>query len=206
MKKILVVDDSALMRRVLCDIINSDSRFHVEDRANNGLEALDLLGRKTYDAVVLDVNMPQMNGLELLKELQKRKISAKIIMASTDTADGAKVTLDALELGALDFIHKPTSALDCRNGTFSQGLLRILAAVTDVETLAPTQTPVSAAPVTPAMPFGVGAARNMAGRTGAVPAVEKRRRRRLQEGRFTIREPRLWRWQALRAVQKLCRR
>lgn len=72
MKKILVVDDSALMRRVLCDIINSDSRFHVEDRANNGVEALELLGRKSYDAVVLDVNMPQMNGLELLKELQER--------------------------------------------------------------------------------------------------------------------------------------
>ena len=52
MKNILLVDDSALMRRVLCDIINSDERFHVEDRAANGLEALDLLGRKTYDAMV----------------------------------------------------------------------------------------------------------------------------------------------------------
>ncbi|MCI9396595.1 MAG: chemotaxis-specific protein-glutamate methyltransferase CheB [Lachnospiraceae bacterium] len=142
MKNILLVDDSALMRRVLCDIIESDKRFRVQDRAVNGLDALSLLSRKTYDAVVLDVNMPQMNGLELLKELQKRKISAKIIMASTDTADGAKVTLDALELGALDFIHKPTSALDCRNGTFSQGLLRILAAVTDLDVLSPTPAPI----------------------------------------------------------------
>lgn len=133
MKNILLVDDSALMRRVLCDIIETDKRFRVQDRAVNGLDALNLLSRKTYDAVVLDVNMPQMNGLELLKELQKRRISAKIIMASTDTADGAKVTLDALELGALDFIHKPTSALDCRNGVFGEGLLRILAAVTDLE-------------------------------------------------------------------------
>ncbi len=157
MKNILLVDDSALMRRVLCDIIESDKRFRVQDRAVNGLEALSLLSRKTYDAVVLDVNMPQMNGLELLKELQKRKISAKIIMASTDTADGAKVTLDALELGALDFIHKPTSALDCRNGTFSQGLLRILAAVTDLDYPAPAQTPVSAPAVekrAPAPPSG----------------------------------------------------
>ena len=87
MKKILVVDDSALMRRVLCDIINSDSRFHVEDRANNGVEALELLGRKSYDAVVLDVNMPQMNGLELLKELQDRRIAVRVMMASTDTRD-----------------------------------------------------------------------------------------------------------------------
>ena len=50
MKNILLVDDSALMRRVLCDIINGDERFHVQDRAVNGLEALDLLCRKTYAA------------------------------------------------------------------------------------------------------------------------------------------------------------
>lgn len=133
MKNILLVDDSALMRRVLCDIIESDKRFHVQDRAVNGLDALNLLSRKTYDAVVLDVNMPQMNGLELLKQLQKRGIQAKIIMASTDTSDGAKVTLDALELGALDFIHKPNNAIDCRGGDFGEELLRILAAVTEMD-------------------------------------------------------------------------
>lgn len=170
MKNILLVDDSALMRRVLCDIIESDKRFRVQDRAVNGLDALSLLSRKTYDAVVLDVNMPQMNGLELLKELQKRKISAKIIMASTDTADGAKVTLDALELGALDFIHKPTSALDCRNGTFSHGLLEILAAVTDLEPIAP-------APSQPVVPAGTGASRTDAGRTGAALAPGKPEKR-----------------------------
>lgn len=134
MKKILVVDDSALMRRVLCDIINSDERFEVQDRAVNGLEALDLLGRKTYDAVVLDVNMPQMNGLELLKELNKRKITAKVMMASTDTREGAKTTLDALELGALDFVHKPNNAMDCRTDVFRDKLLQVLAVVADSKT------------------------------------------------------------------------
>lgn len=131
MKKILVVDDSALMRRVLCDIIDNDERFHVEDRAVNGLEALDLLSRKSYDAVVLDVNMPQMNGIELLRELQKRKISVRVLMASTDTKEGAKTTLDALELGALDFVHKPNNAMDCRTDTFKNRLLRVLAVVAD---------------------------------------------------------------------------
>ena len=130
-KKILVVDDSALMRRVLCDIIESDGRFRVEDRAVNGVEALDLLTKKTYDAVVLDVNMPQMNGLELLRELQKRKISARVMMASTDTKEGAKTTLDALELGALDFIHKPNNAMDCRTDEFKDKMLRILSVVAD---------------------------------------------------------------------------
>lgn len=131
MKNILVVDDSALMRRVLCDIINGDERFHVQDRANNGLEALELLSKKSYDAVVLDVNMPQMNGLELLKELQKRKISVRVMMASTDTKEGAKTTLDALELGALDFIHKPDNAMACRSGEFKEKLLQILAVVVE---------------------------------------------------------------------------
>lgn len=131
MKKILVVDDSALMRRVLCDIINSDKRFHVEDRATNGLEAFDLLSRKTYDAVVLDVNMPKMNGIELLRELQKFKISARVMMASTATSQGAKVTLDALELGAVDFIHKPDSASDCRGDAFKEHLLEVLAVVAE---------------------------------------------------------------------------
>ena len=126
MKKILLVDDSALMRRVLCDIIESDKRFQVVDKATNGLEAFDLLSRNTYDAVVLDVNMPKMTGLQLLQELRKYKIPARIMMASTDTREGAKTTLDALELGALDFIHKPDNALDCRHETFKQNMLRIL--------------------------------------------------------------------------------
>lgn len=138
MKKILIVDDSALVRRVLCDIINKDERFQVEDRATNGLEALQLLSRKTYDAVVLDINMPKMNGLELLKELQKRKIAARVIMASTDTSEGAKVTLDALDLGAIDFVHKPDNAVGCRKDGFQKRLLEILAAVT--ESKAPSYT------------------------------------------------------------------
>jgi len=129
-KKILVVDDSALMRSVLCDIINSDERFKVVDRAINGLDALDLLSRKQYDGVVLDVNMPKMTGVELLRELQRLKISAKIMMASTDTKEGAKVTLDCLELGALDFIHKPDKASDAREGKFQERFLEILDAVT----------------------------------------------------------------------------
>ena len=131
MKKILIVDDSALMRRVLCDIINSDKRFQVEDKANNGEEALELLMKKSYDAVVLDVNMPKMNGLELLRQLQNQKIAVKVMMASTDTKEGAKTTLDALELGALDFIHKPTNAIDCRNDEFRKKMLEILGAVVE---------------------------------------------------------------------------
>ena len=105
-KNILVVDDSALMRMVMCDIIKTDERFNLAGKAQNGKEALDLLMKNKYDAVVLDVNMPVMGGLELLRELQTRKIPVRVMMASTDTRDGAKVTMDALELGAIDFVHK----------------------------------------------------------------------------------------------------
>lgn len=130
-KKILVVDDSALMRRVLCDIINSDERFEVVDRAKDGVEALELLKKNSYDVVVLDVNMPRMNGLQLLYELRKAKISARIMMASTDTRDGARTTLDALELGALDFVHKPDNAVSCRAEDFKQEFLKTLAGVAE---------------------------------------------------------------------------
>ncbi|MBO4981712.1 MAG: chemotaxis response regulator protein-glutamate methylesterase [Lachnospiraceae bacterium] len=130
-KKILVVDDSALMRRVLCDIIDSDERFRVADKAFNGLQALDLLSRNTYDAVVLDVNMPRMNGLELLRELRRYKIPARVMMASTDTREGAKITMDALELGALDFIHKPDNVAECRMDAFREELLYTLSVVAD---------------------------------------------------------------------------
>jgi len=136
MKNILLVDDSALMRRVLCDIINKDVRFQIADQATNGKEALELLLRKKYDAVVLDVNMPEMDGLQLLKELQKRKISAKVMMASTDTKEGAKTTLDALELGALDFVHKPVNALSCRQDDFRIHMLDVL------DTVASSRAPV----------------------------------------------------------------
>lgn len=130
-KKILIVDDSALMRRVFCDIIESDERFEVAGKAINGVDAFDLISKNSYDAVVLDVNMPKMNGIELLRELNKNKISVRVMMASTDTKEGAQTTLDALSLGALDFIHKPSSASDCRLDTFRENFLKILGTVVE---------------------------------------------------------------------------
>lgn len=132
MKKILIVDDSALMRRVACDIINQDERFLVEDTATNGEEALELLKSKRYDGVVLDVNMPKMSGIELLKELNRQKISANVVMYSTTTKEGAQITLEALELGAIDFVHKPLSVLDTKADKFKKRFLDILWEATKV--------------------------------------------------------------------------
>ena len=72
MKNILIVDDSALMRRVLSDIINKDKMLHVEAGVKDGLEALELLEKRSFDLIVLDLIMPRMNGLEFLQEMKNR--------------------------------------------------------------------------------------------------------------------------------------
>ncbi|MCR5785397.1 MAG: chemotaxis response regulator protein-glutamate methylesterase [Eubacterium sp.] len=128
-KNILVVDDSALMRRILCDIINADSNYEVTETCRNGQEALDKLRTKTYDAMLLDVNMPVMDGIKLLEELQKEKIQTTIIMVSTLTTAEADVTIRAMELGATDFVTKPENVMDAKGKDFSDNLLGIINAV-----------------------------------------------------------------------------
>ena len=132
-KKILIVDDSALMRRVLRDIINSDDRFEVADEAHDGAEGFKLIVAHNYDAVVLDVYMPRMNGLDMLREMQKSNVSANVMMASTTTSEGARETLDALELGAIDFIKKPENVADARHTEFREQFLSILDVVANAK-------------------------------------------------------------------------
>lgn len=126
MKKILVIDDSALMRRVLCDIINGENEFEVGDVARNGRDAYNLLKEKSYDGMVLDIMMPEMDGLELLELLQKEDIHIPTIMASTLTSEGAKETVKALELGAFDFVQKPTNLIEAKGGVFHERLVSAL--------------------------------------------------------------------------------
>lgn len=125
-KKILIIDDSALMRRVFCDIINSDDRFEVVNTATDGVEGFKYICQKEFDAVVLDVYMPKMTGLQLLEEMQKSRVSARIMMASTTTGEGARETLDALSLGAIDFIKKPENVANARLESFSKRFLDLL--------------------------------------------------------------------------------
>ena len=132
MKNILIVDDSALMRRLISDIITSDKRFEVKDLAIDGLQALDLIVKnyRAYDAVILDINMPRMNGLELLEQLQKNRIKICVIMVSTLTKAGAKETILALERGAFDFVTKPENYLDAKSREFKGRLLEMLCVAT----------------------------------------------------------------------------
>lgn len=128
-KNILVVDDSALMRRVICDIINSDSEFEAKDYCRDGLEAYQKLKTQSYDGVVLDVNMPRMDGLQLLEKLQEENIKATVIMVSTLTTKDADVTMLAIERGAIDFVTKPGNVIEAKGEEFKKRLLGVLAAV-----------------------------------------------------------------------------
>lgn len=133
MKNILVVDDSALMRRVISDIINNSEELHTEQFAVNGLDALHLLesGEK-FDAIVLDINMPKMNGIEFLRVLNKQGRKEKVIIVSTLAKEGAKETIEALELGAFDFITKPDSLAVAKGPSFGRLLVSMLYAATGV--------------------------------------------------------------------------
>ena len=128
-KKIIIIDDSALMRRVFCDIINSDDRFEVVNMATDGVEGFKYLCEHTYDAVVLDVYMPRMTGIQMLEEMRKSNVRAKVLMSSTTTAEGAKETMDALALGAIDFIKKPENVANARDEEFRSRFLELLYAV-----------------------------------------------------------------------------
>jgi len=110
--RILVVDDSALVRKLFGRVLAEEADFEVEF-ARNGIEALAQLESFKPDVITLDVQMPQMNGLECLDRIMVQRPSP-VVMVSSVTADGADETLDALRLGAVDFIAKPTGAVSLR--------------------------------------------------------------------------------------------
>ncbi len=134
-KNILIIDDSALMRRVLSDIINSDERFEVSKFAGDGVQGLDYLIQNHYDCTILDINMPKMNGLELLEQLKKHNIRTKVLIVSTVARQGANETIRALELGAFDFITKPESLYETRSEAFRNKLLNAISCATQTYSL-----------------------------------------------------------------------
>lgn len=107
--RVLVVDDSSFMRIALTRNIELDRRFKVIDTAVDGRDGVEKALRLKPDVVTLDVEMPVMNGIEALKEIVARS-SIPVIMVSAVTENGAKTTMEALEIGAVDFIPKAKGA------------------------------------------------------------------------------------------------
>lgn len=109
MTRVLAVDDSALMRKLLGRIFSTASDFEVQF-ARNGVEALTLIAGFAPDVVTLDIHMPEMDGLACLDRIMVEH-PCPVVMVSSLTADGAEATLEALRLGAIDFVAKPEGAI-----------------------------------------------------------------------------------------------
>jgi len=107
--KLLVIDDSALMRKLLGELFAREPDFELSF-ARNGLEGLERLQSFSPDVVTLDVNMPQMDGLACLDRIMIER-PCPVVMVSSHTEAGAEATLEALKLGAVDFITKPRGAV-----------------------------------------------------------------------------------------------
>jgi two-component system chemotaxis response regulator CheB len=108
--KVVVVDDSAFMRMVLARMLNEDAEIEVIGTASNGLEALEVVKTLRPSVVTLDVEMPVMDGLTTLERLM-RECPTPVVMVSALTKEGAEITLRALQLGAVDFIAKPSGSI-----------------------------------------------------------------------------------------------
>jgi two-component system chemotaxis response regulator CheB len=108
--RVLVVDDSTVVRRLLADLIGAEPDMQVVGTAADGRIAMAKLDQVNPDLVTLDVEMPEMNGLETLAAIRKVRPNLPVIMCSTLTKPAAAATLDALSLGANDYVTKPTGA------------------------------------------------------------------------------------------------
>ena len=105
---VLIVDDSALMRNVVGKIIASTEDMVVAAKAFNGAHALEKLQTVTPDVIILDLEMPEVNGIDFLEERLKRRIEIPVVILSSVARRGAQITMQALALGASDFIPKPS--------------------------------------------------------------------------------------------------
>jgi two-component system chemotaxis response regulator CheB len=104
--RVLVVDDSALMRKLLSELLSSDPELRVVGAAADPLQAREMIKQLSPDVLTLDVEMPRMDGLTFLRNLMRLR-PMPVVMVSSLTERGAEVTLGALELGAVDFVEKP---------------------------------------------------------------------------------------------------
>ncbi|MDR3277068.1 MAG: chemotaxis response regulator protein-glutamate methylesterase [Treponema sp.] len=108
---VLIVDDSALMRNLIGRMVEGAPGLAVADKAMNGVFALQKIPRVCPDVIILDLEMPEMNGIEFLQERKKRGIDIPVVILSSIASSGAKITMEALSLGASDFVQKPSGSI-----------------------------------------------------------------------------------------------
>ena len=121
--RVMVVDDTVLYRKIVSDVLATIPDVEVVGSAHNGKAAISKLASLKPDLLTLDIEMPEMNGIQVLEHLQKQAPHIGAIMLSTLTHEGGVMTMKALELGAFDFIPKPQS------GTMAENRKKIEAAI-----------------------------------------------------------------------------
>jgi two-component system chemotaxis response regulator CheB len=121
MHKIMICDDSAFMRKIFSDTVNKDPQLKVETTAHNGRDALKKLKKENIDLLMLDVEMPKMNGIETLKSVKELYPELPVIMVSA--LDNRETVFKALDLGAFDFIPKPSGSISLNIDSIKEELI-----------------------------------------------------------------------------------
>ncbi len=166
--KVLVVDDSSFMRKVLEQIINSDAQLQVAGHAKDGREAVALAESLKPDVIAMDLNMPHMDGLQAIELIMSRN-PRPIVVVSSESKEAAATTLRALELGAIEFVAKPSGGIDLDMQSVREELLRKLRMAAKVRVV---RTAAGSKQVgTPVKPSGPAVAETRAGH----PAQSDRR-------------------------------
>src|ERR1700750_688972 len=119
--KVLIVDDSALVRRILTELISADPEMEGVGAASDAYMARDQIKQLTPDVITLDVEMPKMDGVTFLRNLMRLR-PMPVVMVSSLTEHGAEITLDALAVGAVDYLPKPKIDLAATLGDYADEL------------------------------------------------------------------------------------
>src|SRR5450432_3018087 len=121
--RVLVADDSTFMCKVLKEIINSDPQLEVAGHARDGREAVALAESLKPDVITMDINMPHLDGLQATAQIMTTN-PRPIVIVSSESREGASSTLKALELGAIEFVAKPSSGIDLDMNSVREDLVR----------------------------------------------------------------------------------
>jgi len=174
--RVLIADDSAFMRKVLHSILLADHGFEIVGEARDGREAVSQTEALRPDVITMDINMPHLDGLQATEQIMSTN-PRPIVIVSSESREGAEITLKALELGAIDFVAKPSSGIDLDMSSVRDELvrkLRVAAKVRVVRTAAKTKLGQEVAASAPRTEPGIDPGRLEAPKSNGLPAPPAR--------------------------------